>query len=50
MDLLTADARATAASRAAGGDTFSGPMEAEVSRGVLGARAHGLEPFFDGGE
>lgn len=49
MDLLTADAKA-AASRAAGGNAFSGPMEAEVSRRVSGVRAHGLEPFLDGGE
>ncbi|MFJ3311029.1 NAD(P)/FAD-dependent oxidoreductase [Streptomyces sp. NPDC086549] len=50
MDLLTADAKAAAASRAAGGNAFSGPVEAEVSRRVLGVRAHGLEQFFDGGE
>ena len=45
MDLLMADARGAAASRAAvpGVDVFSGGMEAEVSRRVLGTRAHGLE-------
>lgn len=34
MDLLTADARSAAASRAASVDVFSGSMEAEVSRRV----------------
>ncbi|GHK01793.1 putative FAD-dependent pyridine nucleotide-disulphide oxidoreductase [Streptomyces sp. Y2F8-2] len=48
MDLLTADATA-AASRVGDGNAFSGRMEAEVSRRVLGARAHGLKPFFDAG-
>ncbi|MER6009429.1 NAD(P)/FAD-dependent oxidoreductase [Streptomyces bluensis] len=45
MDLLTADARAAALSWAAGGGVFSGRMEGAVARRVLGARAHGLEPF-----
>ncbi|MEU9454814.1 NAD(P)/FAD-dependent oxidoreductase [Streptomyces sp. NPDC048277] len=49
MDLLTADAK-SAASRAAAGTAFSGPMEAEVSRRVLGVRAHGLEPHAHGGQ
>ncbi|MFG3545241.1 MULTISPECIES: hypothetical protein [Streptomyces] len=48
MDLLMADARGAAASRAAVPevDVFSGAMEAEVSRRVLGSRVHGL---VDGG-
>ncbi|MFJ4848632.1 MULTISPECIES: NAD(P)/FAD-dependent oxidoreductase [unclassified Streptomyces] len=44
MDLLAADARAAARAREVGAaDVFSGPMEAEVSRRVLGVRAHGLD-------
>ncbi|MFF3563651.1 NAD(P)/FAD-dependent oxidoreductase [Streptomyces sp. NPDC002574] len=46
MDLLTADARAAArARRATAAEVFSGPMEAEVSRRVLGVRQHGLDPL-----
>ncbi|MFF9704558.1 NAD(P)/FAD-dependent oxidoreductase [Streptomyces griseofuscus] len=41
MDLLKADAEA-AARAAKDGEVFSGAMEAEVSRRVLGSRAHGL--------
>ncbi|MEU1619555.1 NAD(P)/FAD-dependent oxidoreductase [Streptomyces sp. NPDC005722] len=45
MDLLAEDARAAARSRRAGSaEVFSGPMEAEVTRRVLGTRAHGVDP------
>lgn len=49
MDLLTADARRATASRAAlpEVDVFSGAMEAEVSRRVLGSRVHGLDGLVD---
>lgn len=44
MDLILEDARrATEAREAASATPFDGPMEAEVSRRVLGTRAHGLE-------
>ncbi|MCN9242744.1 NAD(P)/FAD-dependent oxidoreductase [Streptomyces sp. RY43-2] len=46
MDLLKADAEA-AARAAKGGGVFSGAMEAEISRRVLGSRAHGLGPLPD---
>jgi thioredoxin reductase len=43
MDLIGADAKAAVAARAVGGaGGFSGEMEAEVSRRVLGERRHGL--------
>jgi thioredoxin reductase len=44
-DLLTADTRSATAIRAAASevDVFSGAMEAEVSRRVLGSRVHGLD-------
>ncbi|MDX3237857.1 NAD(P)/FAD-dependent oxidoreductase [Streptomyces sp. ME03-5709C] len=46
MDLLTADARAAARQRRAGADeVFGGRMEAEVTRRVLGTRAHGVDPL-----
>ncbi|WUD76784.1 NAD(P)/FAD-dependent oxidoreductase [Streptomyces sp. NBC_00510] len=46
MDLLTDDARAAArARRPAGAEVFGGRMEAEVTRRVLGARRHGLDPL-----
>ncbi|MFC0006763.1 NAD(P)/FAD-dependent oxidoreductase [Micromonospora siamensis] len=45
MDLLMADAKAAAASRVGGAGVFDGPLEAEVSRRVLGAGGHGLDPF-----
>ncbi|WP_435887285.1 hypothetical protein [Streptomyces antimycoticus] len=44
MDLILEDARrATEAREAASATPFDGTMEAEVSRRVLGTRAHGLE-------
>ncbi|MDX2707573.1 NAD(P)/FAD-dependent oxidoreductase [Streptomyces sp. PA03-6a] len=46
MDLLTDDARAAARPRRpAGTEVFGGRMEAEVTRRVLGARRHGLDPL-----
>ncbi len=43
MDLLMADAKVAAAARTVDAGPFSGAMEAEVSRRVLGARVHGLD-------
>ncbi|MET8959186.1 NAD(P)/FAD-dependent oxidoreductase [Streptomyces sp. NPDC004074] len=43
MDLLTADAKAAGATRTIDTVSFSGAMEAEVSRRVLGTRVHGLD-------
>jgi hypothetical protein len=50
IDLLTADARSAAAARtpASEVDVFSGAMEAEVSRRVLGSRVHGLDGIVSG--
>ncbi|WP_431964588.1 NAD(P)/FAD-dependent oxidoreductase [Actinacidiphila sp. bgisy160] len=46
MDLLAADARAAARARGAGdAEVFGGRMEAEVTRRVLGTRAHGVDPL-----
>ncbi|MFE0626024.1 NAD(P)/FAD-dependent oxidoreductase [Streptomyces sp. NPDC058864] len=46
MDLLTDDARAAARDRRAGdAGIFGGRMEAEVTRRVLGTRAHGVDPL-----
>ncbi|MBO0915494.1 MULTISPECIES: NAD(P)/FAD-dependent oxidoreductase [Streptomyces] len=47
MNLLTTDARRTAAARAAGAEVFSGVMESGVSRRVLGTRVHGLDSLLD---
>ncbi|MEU9047600.1 MULTISPECIES: NAD(P)/FAD-dependent oxidoreductase [unclassified Kitasatospora] len=51
MNLLLDDAGRAAESRAAvpSADVFSGAMEAEVSRRVLGTRVHGLDGLVDGG-
>ncbi|MFF7678865.1 NAD(P)/FAD-dependent oxidoreductase [Actinacidiphila glaucinigra] len=46
MDLLADDARAAARSRRAGDpEVFGAGMEAEVTRRVLGTRAHGVDPL-----